>query len=324
MPVVWLVPAIMLLVIGCRSDTVGRKPAGTGKRDARIAFIGPSETDPDAPFIMGGARRYLQDFSTVHLLPFQPEDDSVKALRRTVETALADEPDAICVYLAEAEGGGESLAKLLENRAVVTMGGKLPGNLARRHVRIDYFGATAILAEHLRELVADGRSYAVVYDDSTPAARRAWGEFDRIARQWYSVKRLAERSAPPTEQAAAVATILEQFRHTALVVTLDPRAWRDPQAHAALGPPNRFATVGSTPGLWKWLEERKAAGIVGPIHGQIGAEAVALAVEAVFQETGAGTERVVPSELITRETLPDFADRYAAAAGMEAADLLPD
>ena len=37
----------------------------------------------------------------------------------------------------------------------------------------------------------------------------------------------------------------------------------------------------------------------------------------------AGVMRMVPSELVTPETLNDFAKRYAEAAGLELRELLP-
>jgi hypothetical protein len=66
----------------------------------------------------------------------------------------------------------------------------------------------------------------------------------------------------------------------------------------------------------------EAAALVGPLDGEIGAAAVELAITGLMQVSDTPRLRTISCELVTAATLPDFAQRYAQAAGLDPAALL--
>ena len=82
-------------------------------------------------------------------------------------------------------------------------------------------------------------------------------------------------------------------------------------------------TLSSAPPLWARLRKGEAAALAGPLHGEIGYTAAARVWAGLTAAEPFGRIDLVPCELITPETLDDFAGRYAESAGVPLEELLP-
>jgi hypothetical protein len=162
-----------------------------------------------------------------------------------------------------------------------------------------------------------------------------YARFSVVARGIPTLALLQERNAAQSGRAPQqlIEEMLGQFPSAELVVTLNPKVWLCRQPRFTLperaGPDgrseyaNRFATLGAAPRLWPRLQSGEAAALVGPLDGEIGYAAVDLAVQGVMLIPNAVRRRVIGCEVVTAEKLADFARRYAEAANLDVADLIP-
>ena len=119
-------------------------------------------------------------------------------------------------------------------------------------------------------------------------------------------------------------TSLILIRHgESQVLPYSPEAWLARSPETLLNQENRFATLGAFPELWPHLRSGRALALAGPLDGEIGFAALELVSAALTGSREFGTERFIMPELVTPETLADFARRYAAAAGLDPAELSP-
>jgi ABC-type sugar transport system substrate-binding protein len=313
------------VIIGC-----GRGDRGPRSRflepNSLIAFIGPPAGNPQWPAIQGGAKRTAARFPNVRLGFFSPPADDADAVLRTADEVLAQRPKAVCVYVTSPETTGAAVKNLLSKGAVVvTMGATAGEDGVYAHVDATLTAAAEELAHKLDVYAAPGRSYVLLHESgrNTPATQ-CYDRFMFGAEKQYTMTLLEKQNAAesPHTPRELIRQMLERFENASVVVTFNAQPWLADPPPLTLTPNARFITMSAVPPLWSWLRLGQAAVLIGPIDGEIGELALEFAVEAIA-DSGRGGVRVVQSQFVTRENLAEFAERYAAAAGVPLRDLWP-
>lgn len=291
-----------------------------------IAVIGPPTGNPQWPAIQGGARRAAARFPSVRLAFFSPPADDPGALARTAEEALAQQPRAVCIYVTSPETAGAAVQDLLtKSPVVVTMGTSAGEAGTYAHVDASLTMAAEELAQKLDIYAAPGRSYVLVHESGrNTAATQCYDRFMMGAEKQYTMTLLEKQNAAESQLSARelIRQMLERFQNASVVVTFNAEPWLSAPPPLTLDSNARFITMSAAPPLWSWLRSGQAAVLIGPIDGEIGELAVEFAVEGIT-DAGRGGVRVVEAEFVTRENLEEFAERYAAAAGVPLRELLP-
>jgi ABC-type sugar transport system substrate-binding protein len=314
-------------VIGCdRQPAVpaGDKPPPPGQL---IVLIGPGPAGPEWPAIAGGARRFIEEqCPSLRLETATPATGTAAALLRAVDESLSKDPRAICLYVTDPAAARPAVSKIIASGAIlVTMGVACDVAGVFGHVQVDPTGAAELLGERLPEIAGGKRSYVLLHRrGATPVDTHCYERFMRKARSSYSITLLEEQNAAEAEQPATelLQAMFTRFRYAGLAVTLDPTPWLATPPAALPGDNARFATLGAAPALWPYLRSGAAAALVGPVDGEIGSRAAELALVGIADSGEAGLVRAVRNELVTPETLGDFARRYAEAAGLDVNELL--
>ncbi len=314
-------------VIGCERLPAGAQGNARPSHTPLIVLIGPAQPSPQWAGIAGGARRFIKErYPSLRLETTAPRDDSGPALSQAVQDALSLEPSAICLSVSDPAHACAAAGEVVASGTILVTVGiacDIPG--VHGHVRVNLASGAELLGEHLEEIAGGKRSYLLVHRcGATPVDTHCYERFMRKARSYHGITLLEERNAAETGQPPAelLRAMFARFRHAGLAVTLDPTPWlRRPPAEL-LGRNARFATLSAAPALWPYLRSGEAAALVGPLDGEIGALAVELALVGITDSGEAGLVRSVQSELVTRETLDDFAKRYAEAAGLDVNALL--
>lgn len=318
---------LVAAIMGCeRSSPIPESGTIPSEGDL-IVLIGPARPNPRWVGIAGGARLFMESYPQLRLKAAAPSDNSAQTLSRIIDAVLTDNPSAICLFVRDPVVARPTINRILAQATIlVTMGvdSDVPGVFG--HVHVNTPGGAELLAEHLTEIAGGKRSYVLLHrHGTTPTGTRCYERFMRRMRARPGLTLLEERNAgraeqPPTE---LVRAMFARFRHAGLAVTLDPGPWLSAPPAELLGSEARFATLGATPALWPYLRSGQAAALVGSLDGEIGSLAVELALAGITERFEPGQVRIVDSELVTPETLDDFARRYAAAAGFELGELLP-
>jgi ABC-type sugar transport system substrate-binding protein len=316
--------SILAAVTGCdrTPDTpkIGNPPAPGDL----IVLIGPPRSDPRSPGIAGGVRSSLAQYPTLRLETSTPSDSSADALLRAADRALAMSARAVCLYVGDPAVARPAAERIASSGTIlVTMGERCDRVGTFGHVQVDLAGGAELLGKHLAEIAGSKRAYLLVHNQgaSDPETHR-YERFMQHARRQYQMTLLEERNASETEQPAAelLRAMFRRFRHAGLAVTLNPRPWLESKPAELLGRDARFATLGAAPPLWPALRSGEAAALVGPLDGEIGSLAAELALTGLTESRKAGLLRIVSCELVTPDTLDDFAQRYAAA-GIDLSEL---
>ena len=183
-----------------------------------------------------------------------------------------------------------------------------------------------MLGERLEEIARGRRSYLLLHrQGATDTDTRCYERFMRQARPRRGMTLLEERNAAESVQSPAelIRAMFVRFRHAGLAVTLDPAVWLSTPPAELLGGNARFATMGAAPTLWQYLRSGEAAALVGPLDGEIGSLAVEIAILGITESDRPGQVRIAQLELVNPDTLDDFANRYAEAAGLDLKELSP-
>jgi hypothetical protein len=291
-----------------------------------IVLVGPPAEDPQQPGIVGGARRFMTHYPTLRLEVMTPADNRSESILRTVQNALAENPRALCLYVSNARAAAAAAESVLGTATIlVTLGIELEIDGVFGHVDEDLPGAAELLGKHLNKVVADRRSYMLLHrNGASPTETRCYERFLSYARGHRAIALLDQRNAaeaarPPGE---LVRAMFRRFPNAGLLVTLEPSIWCAPDLSRVLGPKSRFATMCAAPVLWKHLRSGKATALVGVLDGEVGYLAIETALAAMTESREAGTVRSARAELVTPETLDDFARRYVKAAGLDMQELL--
>jgi len=312
---------VLTVVMGCRQAPPlpgsGRLP----NEGDLIVLIGPAESSPQWAGIAGGARRFIEPYPALRLEIVAPADNRSETLMQVVREALAKDPRAICMYVSNRAAAAAAAEAVVAHAGIlVTLGVELdiPGVFG--HVEEDVAGAAELLGRHLDEIVSGKRSYVLLHRAGTSTKdTRCYERFLAKARSYRAISLLEERNAGQGDQSSAelVRAMFTRFRHAGLVVTLEPSLWLSAAPADVLGQNARFATVGAAPVLWRYLRSGEATALAGPLDAELGSRAVELALAAITESRKPGAVRTVRSELVTRETLDDFAKRYAEAADLD-------
>lgn len=267
-----------------------------------------------------------------------PRVNHAEVRRELVEELLAKSPVAICLYVgrdprdsamppASSNAALEAyvaVSRQIVERGVllVTMGGALDATPVAAHVGVNRRQAAQLLGERLPELLAERRSYLLWHErDRDGDCAAVYDRFVVASRAQPNLALLDEcdGASEPGTVKEQIEALTDRFRNAGLLVTLDPEPWLAPKPRCALPSGMRIATIGSAPPLWSLLKDGEAAALAGPLTGDVGYKALELAW-ARLSDFDAPRQATIPSELVTPATLDDFIRRYAAAAGMDAAD----
>jgi ABC-type sugar transport system substrate-binding protein len=312
--------------IGCERPPRPRSAFDPDSGPIRIAMIASDDVGPVWPVIVHGARVAAEAFP-VRIIDVGPQMlDEPGGLENAVDECINRSIEAAVLFVSGPErlAAAERLAH--SGVTLVTVGSDLELPSVAAHIDVHWTGAAQLLAESLDQLLGDRRTYVLVHDREASAdGRRRYERFSRVVKTHGGITQLAEVDLKGTRRAAPdrIRPVLEQFRHTALVVSLTPAPWLAESPDRILGPQARFATIGTAPILWRWLREGRAVALAGPLHAQIGRTAVRCAVQAVTGDQVKREDQIIVTELVTPETLGDFARRYAAAAGVDPTSLAP-
>jgi ABC-type sugar transport system substrate-binding protein len=311
--------------IGCRRGPEGPPAPPSAPRAATIVLVGPPETDPISAAVVGGALKAAAGFPGIVAEAVTPVASTAPAIEAAVNAALVGKPAAVGLWVDESQIGAGSIDRILAARVPLVTLGTRPAREAVGQVAIDWAGAAALLGERLPEALGDRRSYVLIHEDGhSPLASSVYASFRSAARRHFSLALLDERKAPGAEAAReAIRKSLDRFRHAGLVVTLAPDAWLAAGGEFALANGPRFITLSTAPPLWPRLRNGEAAALAGPVAGEVGKAAMELMLKAALGELDDEVVRYVPCELVTPETLDDFAARYAAAGDLDPRTMRP-
>ncbi|MBU0617176.1 MAG: substrate-binding domain-containing protein [Planctomycetes bacterium] len=311
--------------MGCEqvppTPTSGRIP---GEGDL-IVLLGPPTSSPQSAGIYGGARLFIQRYPALRLETMTPADNRGESILRTVNQALAKDPKVVCLYVSDPQAAAAAETVIRKGTILVTLGVELDVTGVFGHVREDLTGAAELLGKRLEQIVAEKQSYVLLHRSGAgPTETHCYERFLAEARSYRGITLLEERNAADVRQphVELIRAMLRHFPHAGLVITLEPSVWLTTGASEALGQNARFATVGAAPALWGYLRSGEATALAGVLDGEMGSLAAEVALAAITESRKAGTVRTAPAELVTRETLGDFAKRYAEAAGLNLQELL--
>ena len=320
-------------VTGCERSATDASKRSLVRHGLRISLLGPATEHPQWPGICGGARRYMAGTPTVHVECFTPPDRTAESRRDTVAEILATRPHAICLFVSEHDalhpGQLRNTIDLIarQDMLLVTIGTDYQDQRVYGHVGTDWPRGAGHLAENLRQIAAGRKSYLLLHEDGlSPLATSCYRYFSGVVKHQDDITLLQKRNAAEGDRSSAelVEEMLALFPHAGIVVTLDPGVWLNaaPEWDEHLRQFNRhfrFATLSTAPQLWSQVgtpaAPGEAAALVGPLDGDIGYAAVAMVVRAMLSEREASPRQLIPCEIVTPDTLLDFARRYAEAAG---------
>lgn len=292
-----------------------------------LVLVGIDVADPMWAAIVSGARAEIAHNDIFDLNVVVPDEASSLDANRLVDRALADAPRAVLFYNDDSPAAKRITDLLLRRGPIlVTMSSGDPVTAAYGHVRIDLAEAAGLLGEHLRELAAGRRGYALIH-------RRSQSRNDKLRYQSF----MAAAGSPPGltllkqldlaledgDARAAIASVFDEFPSTLLIVSLDETPWRNLDWREVLPPDAQFATIGTAPPLWNALRAGRACGLAGPSAGEIGRKAIQLAIDAITESRPSGAVRIARATFVDPAGLEAFAQRYAEDAGISVEEIKP-
>ena len=316
---------ICTLITGCGKQPPPPLKGRTLAAGTRVLFIAPPPADPRAAAIVSGAQRQVRDADVLILECARTGGDTTTA--EALAAKIDARPSAICIF----DDGSPTTSTLIKRAVthadvVVTIGDFNDfdtGSGVYGHVSTDLPATIELLAKSIPQLAAERRSFVLAYpgprDGPLPERfRSAIGSATEPRLLSESAFDAGDRGA-----SASIRRLVDLFPNTSLVVTLAPAPWLESPPELLLAPNQAFATVGSSPQLWRALREGRAIALAGPLDGDVGATAIQLAIMGLTAAQPGPVFRAVKCELVTEKTLYDFASRYAASAGVEVGTLLP-
>lgn len=278
-----------------------------------------------------GRRPYIK------CLALAPADDTPAALLTTVGRALDNHPLAVCLYVEDVDAARQAAERIAQAGALLVLIGRtIEGVASYGVVEVGWPDGAELLGNAL-DAVAGARpnpnlphvgpSYVLIHEEGQDeTATLIYRRFTSAVRAKATMSLLAEQNATALKRSARelVEDALRTFPNARLIVTLNPEPWLSLAPRLRLPPQNRFATLSAAPLLWPRLRAGEAAALVGPLDGEVGFAAVEMAVQGLMRVPYAPTRVVIQCALVTRETLDDFARRYAEAADIaDVAELMP-
>lgn len=327
---------------GCERDPNHTRAKQLITRGVQIEFIGPGDKNSSWPGIVGGARRYAAAVPTVRVEATTVPAEPLAEVHKVLAEALRNKPEAVCLYISPADVANPIAlqAKLsqIHNSAalIVTIGYPYPDERVFGHVSVNLPGTAEFLGNHLKQIARQHRSYILCHEQgANETATTCYRRFISAASRQPDLNLLLEQNTfnPPRDTAAVLDETFALFPHVGLVVTLNPTVWLESGADLIkrLRQRNkdfRFVTLSAAPQLWHRLgtpsQPGPAAALVGPIDGDLGYAATEMAVQVLMSQNKPPKLHWIDAEIVTAETLPDFARRYRAAAnGLDVSEFLP-
>ena len=334
-PPVWSAPTRCALLLMAAAAVVSLaacrdkgRPSGRLPADGTvIAFINPNAEDAQWPAVIGGAQAVMSRYPFLRLVPLAATPGEPTTLDALVDQALGRGARGIALWIPEPGRSDIPVDRLRRAGVMIVAAGSVPdAHTDLPAAIIDYGAAGATLAGRLPEIAAGRQSYVLLHQRGRDSvATSAHDEFMGLARLQSVVHLLTDRNAStePSPPHALVRDMLSEYRHAGLVISLGPDNWWGVEPRFELPDGCRFATLSAAPVLWARLRDGEAAALVGALDGDVGRAAVERLAALLMAEPVPSAPRVIPCELVTGDTLTDFAERYAAAAGLPLADLLP-
>jgi len=326
----WVGFAYLLLSValtGCERSPTSASGARIGSGEVLVFLIGPGGYCPQWPAIAGGAQRYAQQLPYMRLEAVRLNGRTSAQSSATLSDVLSKKPFAVCLYVTDPVAARPIAEQILADGPIlITMGVPIDDIKVFAHVNPSVANGAGLLGENLIKIAAGRRSYLLLHDNGKDAlATRCYRRFMAAAGAQYTLTLLEQRSAADSETSPPqiLAQMMKRFHRAGLVVTLSPEVWLTVPPEAVLKEQTRFATLGAFPELWPHLRSGRALALVGSLDGEIGYAAAELVSAAFTKSREFGTQRFVLPELVTPKTLDDFARRYAAAAGLDLADVMP-
>jgi hypothetical protein len=302
-------------------------PPGSAPRGRAVAVIGAAETHPQWPAMRGGALRYFDAVGALRATYFAPTLDTSDSLRNTVLRALQDQPDIVCLQVSDPLTADAAIRLILERGVLlVTFGEGVTNRGVAAQVTVDWPGGAELLADNLERTAGGRRSYLLLHDSASEVGARCYNRFAMSARRNSDLVLLEERDLADSSSSAPrlIETLLDRFSHAGLLVTLTPDVWLNPNVgwRADLRRLNagfRIVTLSAAPVLWTRLgtpsRPGEMAALAGPLDGEIGYAVAQAAGRLLLSATPPPPVQQIACELVTPETLPTFAHRYALSAG---------
>ena len=312
---------LLTVVMGCKPPSAVRPGSDVSLNDARVVFIGPSSDDSQWQGIVGGAKRYLREYTMLQVEYTASAQFHATDFLDTVGTIAATSPRVIALYHRDREILTQAARTARDAHVrVITIGDRTDVQGLFGHVEEDIGGAAELLGLHLDQIAGDRKSYFLLHCQSK--GRRGkyfYRQFIDKARDYHALTLLKEGDACDGKQTAdaLIRALFTEFPNAGFVVTLDSVIDQEGMMDALHARPAPFATVGAAPALWPDLRSGKALALAGVNDGELGAAAAELVVAALTDSRQPGAFKLVESELITAETLPDFVQRYTAATGLQ-------
>lgn len=303
-------------LVGCDQGTPPPADEHLPADGAVIVFIGPRAPAGQWEAMCGGARKAAHIYPMVRLetIPSLPGELELAAAR-----AAEFAPAAVCMYAPPGEDADAAVRTITAHGAyVVTIGMGQRPELAFGHVRVDWTGAAEKLGRNIEKIAAGKKSCLLLHWSGRAASDAdCRARFEQRARHHAAVTIIDERDASEGSPVEVVRQMMALFPHAGLIVTLDPLPWLSSRPEELLGKNANFATIGTPPELWPALRRGAATALCGPFDGEVGRQAVEIALGALTESADPGQARTVDCELVTRDLLDSFAERYAEAAGMQ-------
>jgi len=327
-------------LIGCKGES------SAARRESRKPLIVVATAHPDDPqwtAILGGTHRYQDGLPTVRLAVATPAPGSAAGLMRALTAEFTKHPRILCLHVTEADLRDHTeLDAVLdlatrEQVPVITMGARYEDARVYGHAGVSLTQAGELLGTALPESGAGRRRYLLLHGaGEDPLATTAYQRFASASQKQSDLTLLREQSTADSQRSPAelLGDLLALFPHAGLLVTLSPEVWlcAAPEELHRFRDQNRefhFATLSTVPPLWRYLgttaKPGLAAALVGGLDGDVGYAALEMATRVALSEREPNPIRWIDAEIVTVEALPDFAQRYAkAAGGMDVSSFLPD
>ena len=316
------------MVTGCERTTNQPQTSRNPLKDKHVVFIGPSQRDIRWKAVAGGVKRYLADFTMLNVEYVAPADNHKDGLFSAVRDAIAQAPDVIVLYGRDANRMKSAASEIMQAPIPLISAGEKPeveGIIA--HVDEDLGGAAELLGKNLESIAGEKKSYFLVHCmQRSYAASINFERFMGKARDFRGISLLQEGDAcaTETEPDSLIQSMFATFPNVGFTITLDSVIELPGVLDCLLRQKAPFVAIGASPALWRHLQSGRALALAGVNDGALGAAAAEQVVAFLTENRDTVGNKVVGSEFITAETLPDFMKRYTDSAGLDLQTLLEE
>lgn len=251
-----------------------------------------------------------------------PESKSGTVPER-IALATQNGADFIVLWHHQDQAPLEAITKAEDNGVeFVTLGRRILRDRASNHVIVNLPAGAERLGRDLGKFAPEHKAFVLLHYRSRDQFSKAlYDRFKSGLAAQSSLTLVAEADATQKPAVETLQKMLSQFPSTKFVVTLESDVWLEPQAQR-IPKDVRYATLDAPPGLWRDLVSGRAAAFIGPVDGEIAIEAISLTADLVTTTRRPIADRAVDCRIVSSETLKAFAQAYAEAVNLKAADFL--